>query len=107
MTRTAWGPAALIALSLLVLIWTVQSLAIVPVFARPADEETRQLLEKSLSVVEIDKEIERVNRTKQELQLQSEQTEKKALLPKKKCAYSARRMQAVYFVPIIQASVMC
>ncbi|MBJ6363141.1 coiled-coil domain-containing protein [Paenibacillus sp. GCM10012307] len=73
MTRTAWAPAALVALSLLVFFWTVQSLVMMPAFAQPADEQTRRLLEKSLSVVEIDKEIERVNLKKQELELQSEQ----------------------------------
>jgi hypothetical protein len=50
--------------------------ATLPVFAEPVPEETRKLLEKSLSVVEIDREIERISGLKGETQTSIEQNEK-------------------------------
>ncbi|RXZ77305.1 hypothetical protein EBB07_33155 [Paenibacillaceae bacterium] len=68
--RIARSPA--LWLALLCTVWLLGSTVSQ---AEPSDEETRKLLEKSLSVIEIDKEIERVSREKDELAQQIGQLE--------------------------------
>ncbi len=76
MIRAIRYPAVWLACCLL-LLWTVERIAISTVFALPEDEAVQQLLEKSLSVVEIDKEIERVARQREELGSIAQLTEEK------------------------------
>lgn len=61
----------------LLLLWTVERAAVATVLALPEDEAVQQLLEKSLSVVEIDKEIGRVGRQREELAQTAQLTEEK------------------------------
>ncbi|WP_027088331.1 coiled-coil domain-containing protein [Cohnella panacarvi] len=72
MHRLRW--AVLIVIALLLVIARAE--ALVPVNAEPMDEETRQLLEKSLSVVELDREIERISKLREETQGSIETTER-------------------------------
>lgn len=57
MRRFAWAGL----LSILVFLFQTRAAAPLPAYAEPIPEETRKLLEKSLSVVEIDREIERIS----------------------------------------------
>jgi hypothetical protein len=66
--------------------------AIMPVFAEPLSEETRDLLEKSLSVVEIDREITRINHLKGNTQTAIEQSENQ--LAKQEIAIAIQRERA-------------
>ncbi|MBW5444847.1 hypothetical protein GE107_02050 [Cohnella sp. CFH 77786] len=63
-----------------------------PVHAEPMAEETRKLLEKSLSVVEIDREIERISVLRQTTQIQIEESERQ--LARQEAAISSQREQA-------------
>jgi hypothetical protein len=67
-----------------------------PLQAEPTDEETRLLLEKSLSVIEIDKEIDRIAIRKQEAAAGISRSE--ALLVAKEAEIAARREEAGHVV---------
>jgi peptidoglycan hydrolase CwlO-like protein len=66
--------------------------ATLPVFAEPVPEETRKLLEKSLSVVEIDREIGRISELKGETQISIEQSENQ--LAQQEIAIAVQREKA-------------
>jgi peptidoglycan hydrolase CwlO-like protein len=66
--------------------------AIQPVYAEPYSEETRKLLEKSLSVVEIDREIKRIEGLQSATQTEIKQTEDR--LTRQQFAIAAAREKA-------------
>jgi hypothetical protein len=66
--------------------------AILPVFAEPLPEETRKLLEKSLSVVELNREIDRISGLKTKTQEQIDQSEKS--LAEREIAIAVQREKA-------------
>ena len=88
MRRTIWT------LLLATVVMTVLSRASAPLpaIAEPIPEETRRLLEKSLSVVEIDREIERISGLRQKTQTEIEQSEQ--LLARQEIAIAAQREKA-------------
>jgi hypothetical protein len=61
----------------LLLIALTRAGATLPVYAEPLPEQTRQLLEKSLSVVEIDREIGRISELKGDTQTAIDQSERR------------------------------
>lgn len=71
MRRLLW---AVLTASML-LLFLSRTGAILPIFAAPLPEETRKLLEKSLSVVELDREIERISGLKGNTQTDIVQSE--------------------------------
>ncbi|MFC4305624.1 coiled-coil domain-containing protein [Cohnella boryungensis] len=66
--------------------------ALLPVYAEPYPENTRELLEKSLSVVELDREITRISGLKSRTQSQIEQSENH--LAEREIAIAAQREKA-------------
>ncbi|MFC5467146.1 coiled-coil domain-containing protein [Cohnella suwonensis] len=66
--------------------------ALFPVHAGPMPENTRKLLEKSLSVVELDREIERISGLKTQTQKQIDESE--TTLAKQEIAIAAQREKA-------------
>ncbi|TFE31718.1 hypothetical protein [Cohnella luojiensis] len=60
-----------------ILLFLTRTNALLPVNAEPLPEETRKLLEKSLSVVELDREIERISNLKGQTQTEIEIREKR------------------------------
>ncbi|MFC5532164.1 coiled-coil domain-containing protein [Cohnella yongneupensis] len=80
---------------LIVIVWLLllsRAEALLPINAEPMDEQTRQLLEKSLSVVELDREIDRISKLRVESQASIDQTQHK--LDKQEVAIAAQREQA-------------
>ncbi|BBI34694.1 coiled-coil domain-containing protein [Cohnella abietis] len=69
-----------------------RTVAILPVYAEPLPEETRKLLEKSLSVVELDREIERISGLKGKTQNHIEKSEKQ--LAEQEIAIAVQREKA-------------
>lgn len=76
----------------LLLLFMSRAGATLPVFAEPLPEETRELLEKSLSVVEIDREIGRISDLKAEAQTAIQQSEEK--LAEQEIAIAIQREKA-------------
>jgi hypothetical protein len=66
--------------------------AILPVFAEPLPEETRKLLEKSLSVVELNREIDRISGLNNKTQEQIDQNEQR--LAEQEIAIAVQREKA-------------
>ncbi|MFC4599395.1 coiled-coil domain-containing protein [Cohnella hongkongensis] len=66
--------------------------ALLPVYAEPYPEETRKLLEKSLSVVELNREIERISGLKNKTQTEIERNER--LLAEREMAIAVQRERA-------------
>ncbi|KIL34633.1 hypothetical protein SD71_18545 [Cohnella kolymensis] len=66
--------------------------AVLPVYAEPITEETKQLLEKSLSVVELDREIERIAALRTDTQAAIEASEDR--LAEQELAIAAQREKA-------------
>ncbi len=66
--------------------------ATLPVFAEPLPEETRRLLEKSLSVVELDREIERISSLKSDTQTAIQKSQNR--LAEQEIAIAVQREQA-------------
>ncbi|RKP55252.1 hypothetical protein D7Z26_08565 [Cohnella endophytica] len=66
--------------------------ALFPVYAEPLPEDTRKLLEKSLSVVELDREIERISGLQSKTQDEIDSNEK--LLARQEIAIAAQREKA-------------
>lgn len=88
MHRLRWAVPIVIALLLLI----ARTEALLPINAEPMDEETRQLLEKSLSVVELDREIDRISKLRTETQDSIEATQKK--LDQQEIAIAVQREKA-------------
>lgn len=88
MRRLRWA----VLFALLLLLTIARAGALLPVYAEPLDEATRKLLEKSLSVVEIDREIERIAKLRTETQASIESSEKQ--LAQQEIAIAAAREQA-------------
>jgi len=88
MHRLRW--AVLIVIALLLVIARAE--ALVPINAEPMDEETRQLLEKSLSVVELDREIERIAKLREETQASIQTTQRR--LEQQEIAIAVQREKA-------------
>ncbi|TJY43391.1 hypothetical protein E5161_05745 [Cohnella pontilimi] len=82
--------AALIMVSLLLTL--SRNAALMPVYAQPLPEETRKLLEKSLSIVEIDREIDRIGSLKTTTETEIRQTENR--LAQQEIAIAAQREKA-------------
>lgn len=74
------------------LLYMSRSGALMPVYAEPLPEETRKLLEKSLSVVEIDREIERISGLKSTTQTDIETSERQ--LAEQEIAIAVQREKA-------------
>ena len=87
--RPIRGIVVIVILSLALL---ARAEALFPVNAEPMDEDTRKLLEKSLSVVELDREIERISKLKKETQHSIDLTQ--AQLDKQEIAIAAQREKA-------------
>ncbi|WP_372630749.1 coiled-coil domain-containing protein [Cohnella sp.] len=66
--------------------------ALLPVYAEPYPEETRKLLEKSLSVVELNREIDRISGLKSQAQTDIEQNERR--LAEREIAIAVQREKA-------------
>lgn len=64
MHRLRWAVPIVIAW----LLFVARTEALLPINAEPMDEETKQLLEKSLSLVELDREIERISNLREQTQ---------------------------------------
>ncbi|GGG10368.1 LmeA family phospholipid-binding protein [Paenibacillus abyssi] len=77
MIKALRNPSLWIAICLLASVWTASSPSL---HAESSDEATRRLLEKSLSVIEIDKEISRIIGQQQALKLEISAMESKILL---------------------------
>jgi peptidoglycan hydrolase CwlO-like protein len=71
---------AAVLMASILLLFLSRTGATLPVFAEPVPEETRKLLEKSLSIVEIDREIARISGQKGETQNSIEQSENQLAL---------------------------
>lgn len=76
----------------LLLAFLARAEALFPVYAEPMDEDTRKLLEKSLSVVELDREIARISQLKEETQTSIDKTQ--AQLDKQEIAIAVQREKA-------------
>ncbi|WP_239617385.1 coiled-coil domain-containing protein [Cohnella mopanensis] len=85
-----WLIAMFVALTML--IYMSRSVALLPVNAAPLPEETRKLLEKSLSVVELDREIDRISGLKNKTQTEIDSSEKK--LAEQEIAIAVQREKA-------------
>jgi hypothetical protein len=79
-------------IALLVLLTLSRNAVPMPVYAEPLPDETRKLLEKSLSVVEIDREITRIGGLKTNTEAQIAQTEDR--LTQQSIAIAAQREKA-------------
>lgn len=88
MHRLVWTAAVLV----LLIAAVAKTAAPMPVFAEPLPEETRRLLEKSLSVYEIDREIERISKLRKQTERQIEQS--KSRLDQQEIAVAVQREQA-------------
>ncbi|WP_256760222.1 hypothetical protein [Cohnella sp. WQ 127256] len=74
------------------LIATSRTGALLPVYAEPLPEQTRKLLEKSLSVVEIDREIARISGLKGKTQVEIDRSERQ--LAEQEIAIAVQREKA-------------
>ncbi|WP_123039849.1 coiled-coil domain-containing protein [Cohnella candidum] len=88
MRRLTWAAT----LAIILLLAISRAAAPLPAYADPLPEETKKLLEKSLSVVEIDREIGRIGTLKQETETKIGQSEQK--LAEQEIAISAQREKA-------------
>ncbi|MFD0672030.1 hypothetical protein [Cohnella sp. GCM10027633] len=88
MRRLKW--AVLFSIALLLFIGRAE--ALLPVNAEPLDDKTRKLLEKSLSVVEIDREIDRISKLRAETQASIDRAGE--LLAQKEVSIAVEREQA-------------